>query len=177
MNDAVWNFRRYEDTSLSYTGLDKHEGEGVGGFDTVLTRKEYEDLYGAQQATLLQGVTKAEAIEGDSKPVRQAFTRVSSAKAKKVKGGLKSNRAQGASQHDSLPPLSPLKSRQISTRPDQRRTDLSKVAKGSVVEHKMFGTGVVLDLDSGTVIVAFADIEKRFGYPYAFNEGILSVED
>jgi len=49
MNDAVYKFKRYEDSSLSYTGIDKHEGESVGGYDTVLTREEYARLFGAQQ--------------------------------------------------------------------------------------------------------------------------------
>ena len=40
MNDAVFKFKRYEDASLSYTGIDKHEGEDVGLYDTVLTRKD-----------------------------------------------------------------------------------------------------------------------------------------
>lgn len=35
MNMAVLNFKRYEDASLSYTGIDKHEGERVGLWDTV----------------------------------------------------------------------------------------------------------------------------------------------
>ena len=37
MNDAVFKFKRYEDSSLTYTGIDKHEGEAVGLYDTVLT--------------------------------------------------------------------------------------------------------------------------------------------
>ena len=41
MNDAVYKFKRYEDSSLSYTGINKHEGEDIGLYDTVLTRKEY----------------------------------------------------------------------------------------------------------------------------------------
>jgi hypothetical protein len=36
MNDAVYKFKRYEDGSLSYTGINKHEGEDVGLYDTVL---------------------------------------------------------------------------------------------------------------------------------------------
>ena len=40
MNDAVFKFKRYEDSSLTYTGIDKHEGEAVGLYDTVLTRDE-----------------------------------------------------------------------------------------------------------------------------------------
>ncbi|MBQ1176048.1 MAG: GIY-YIG nuclease family protein [Paludibacteraceae bacterium] len=41
MNDAIFKFKRYEDASLTYVGIDKHEGEKVGGFDTVLTQQEY----------------------------------------------------------------------------------------------------------------------------------------
>lgn len=41
MNDAVYKFKRYEDASLVYVGIDKHEGEDVGLYDTVLSAKEY----------------------------------------------------------------------------------------------------------------------------------------
>jgi len=45
MNDAVYKFKRYEDASLSYTGINKHEGEDVGLYDTVLSRKEAQMVY------------------------------------------------------------------------------------------------------------------------------------
>ena len=35
MNMAVLNFKRYEDASLSYTGIDRHAGERIGLWDTV----------------------------------------------------------------------------------------------------------------------------------------------
>ncbi|WNC60909.1 GIY-YIG nuclease family protein [Thermosynechococcus sp. QS41] len=38
MNDAVYKFKRYEDPSLAYTGINKHEGEDIGLYDTVLRR-------------------------------------------------------------------------------------------------------------------------------------------
>lgn len=41
MNDAVYKFKRYEDASLIYTGINKHEGEDIGLFDTVISAKEY----------------------------------------------------------------------------------------------------------------------------------------
>lgn len=41
MNDAVYKFKRYEDSSLSYTGVDKHQGESIGLFDTIITREEF----------------------------------------------------------------------------------------------------------------------------------------
>lgn len=43
MNDAVFNFKfkRYEDASLVYTGVNTHEGEDIGLYDTVLKQNEY----------------------------------------------------------------------------------------------------------------------------------------
>jgi len=41
MNDAVYKFKRYEDASLVYIGIDKHEGENIGLFDTTLSSKDY----------------------------------------------------------------------------------------------------------------------------------------
>ena len=41
MNDAVYKFKRYEDASLVYVGINKHEGEDIGLFDTVLSPKDY----------------------------------------------------------------------------------------------------------------------------------------
>lgn len=40
MNDAVYKFKRYEDSSLSYTGINKHEGEDIGLYDTVISRRD-----------------------------------------------------------------------------------------------------------------------------------------
>ena len=44
MNDAVYKFKRYEDASLSYTGVSKHGDQDVGLFDTVLSSKDYASL-------------------------------------------------------------------------------------------------------------------------------------
>jgi hypothetical protein len=44
MNDAVYKFKRYEDASLKYIGINKHEGEEVGLYDTVLSSDDYIEL-------------------------------------------------------------------------------------------------------------------------------------
>lgn len=41
MNDAIYKFKRYEDASLDYIGINKHEEEGVGLYDTVLSSEDY----------------------------------------------------------------------------------------------------------------------------------------
>ena len=56
MNDAIFKFKRYEDTSLSYTGIDKHADQAVGGWDTVIRREEYDRLFASQQETMTSGL-------------------------------------------------------------------------------------------------------------------------
>lgn len=52
MNDAVYKFRRYEDASLSYTGIEKHSYDArVGLFDTSLTKEDFAQM--ARRDTLL----------------------------------------------------------------------------------------------------------------------------
>jgi hypothetical protein len=43
MNDAVFKFKRYEDASLSYTGISRQPIEQVGGYDIVITAEEFND--------------------------------------------------------------------------------------------------------------------------------------
>ena len=45
MNDAVYKFKRYEDSSLTYTGINKHEGEAIGLYDTVLSSADYKATF------------------------------------------------------------------------------------------------------------------------------------
>jgi hypothetical protein len=52
MNDAVYKFKRYEDSSLEYTGINKHKNDSVGLWDTVISREDYENMYKKQQKSL-----------------------------------------------------------------------------------------------------------------------------
>ncbi len=45
MNDAVYKFKRYEDASLAYIGINRHEGDDVGLYDTVLRAGEYQNTF------------------------------------------------------------------------------------------------------------------------------------
>lgn len=51
MNDAVYKFRRYEDSSLSYAGINKHRGERIGLYDTSLSELDF--LEAAQQDSMI----------------------------------------------------------------------------------------------------------------------------
>lgn len=39
--DAVYKFRDMKNSSLEYTGINKHQDENVGLFDTVLSKDDY----------------------------------------------------------------------------------------------------------------------------------------
>ncbi|MDI3504725.1 MAG: hypothetical protein PWP64_1661 [Candidatus Cloacimonadota bacterium] len=45
MNDAIYKFKRYEDASLNYTGINRHEGEDIGLYDTVLKREDLKRVF------------------------------------------------------------------------------------------------------------------------------------
>ncbi len=45
MNDAVYKFKRYEDASLVYVGVNKHKDEDVGLYDTVLSSEDYQTTF------------------------------------------------------------------------------------------------------------------------------------
>ncbi len=45
MNDAVFKFKRYEDSSLSYTGINRHASDTkIGGFDTAVVITDFDDI-------------------------------------------------------------------------------------------------------------------------------------
>lgn len=45
MNDAVYKFKRYEDSSLDYLGINKHNQEDVGGYDTTISREDFDTTF------------------------------------------------------------------------------------------------------------------------------------
>ncbi len=45
MNDAIYKFKRYEDASLNYTGINRHEGEDIGLYDTVIKHNDIKQVF------------------------------------------------------------------------------------------------------------------------------------
>ena len=160
MNQGIFGFRKYENSSLSYTGIDKHEGEAIGGWDTVLRREEYEALYSKQQATMTdfesilipekyRAATEkdGEAAVGDAAKKEKAATSVAHA--------LEENSAE-----------------------KELEEMLAKVEVGITVTHKKFGDGVItwISADNKYLRVKFSVGEKQFVFPDAFIMGFLKVE-
>ncbi len=45
MNDAIFKFKRYEDSSLNYVGIDRHGDNPIGGWDTVISKKDHQQIF------------------------------------------------------------------------------------------------------------------------------------
>ncbi len=161
MDDAVYKFKRYEDSSLEYVGINKHEGEKVGGFSTVITEEEYKMFYGEQQKTL-EGFIQ-QAYKGDSI-------------VKKTETVVKTTPSVTATTSTVTKPIwthTPKKEE-----PKKEEFKLPKIKVGDAVIHKAFGEGKVIEFDvnTGHIKIKFKDVEKTFGVRFAFEKGFLTLK-
>ena len=187
MNQAIFSFKRYEDSSLSYTGIDKHEGKDVGGWDTVIKRAEYERMFFNQQATM--NVT--DAIE--EPPIEEVVT-VKTEPKKPVTykppvstTPLVAEKPVGyhVSQHGTSP-ITPDKTRPITNTQAKPKEYfvMPKLYEGMVVLHGKFGEGTVskVFVNEKKVTVKFEVGEKTFitdekSDMNAFKKGFLKVKE
>ena len=164
MNDAIFKFKRYEDASLVYTGLDKHESYEIGGWDTVLKREEYEKLFYNQQATMEanqnEDISDEEIVIEKPTPISKP---VATAKPSLVTAqyGVKAPVAE-------QPKVEKVKE-------PEPEMDLSAVKIGATVNHKIFGEGVIAKLNDKHIYVEFKAGQKNFIFPDAFKQGFLKV--
>ena len=176
MNSAIFSFKRYEDSSLSYTGIDKHAGKDVGGWDTVIKREEYEKMFYNQQATM--AAPKQEETEEESEPI--VITKPVAPKIEKPKTTFITE------QYGMKKPVAaPKPTAVISTAkpaygaaPSKDHVDVSWVEEGITVMHGKFGPGKVTKIDKPGkhIHVKFALGEKNFIFPDAFDMGFLKKE-
>ncbi|MED9969336.1 MAG: GIY-YIG nuclease family protein [Ruminococcus sp.] len=185
MNDAVYKFKRYEDASLIYTGIDKHTGENVGLYSTVISREDYDAMAGQLAASM-----ETEAPSEDDVPERPVFTNISDDEdeappvSQKPKAKSIPKRAPIVQQTRPTPAPTyrpsyiPPKPVAIPTkRKAVVKIDTSRVSSGSLVSHKAFGTGQVVGIDGGLIVVDFKGVKKKFQFPGAFEQGFLKMEE
>ena len=172
MNDAVYKFKRYEDASLSYTGINRHEGENRGGWDTVITDADYNKMFALQQASM-------EAPAANGLPENPASSFMKAAKPL-------SEKKPTAVAKEPTPYRKPERFAEVAVAPKQvepvtpapkKEVNLSLVKVGCQLRHKAFGMGVVNRIDHGVIVVAFGNVEKKFPFPGALLEGFLSLPE
>jgi hypothetical protein len=169
MNDAVYKFKRYEDSSLSYTGINKHEGERVGGWDTTISSEEYTQFIKGQAAKL----------ERAAHDVNDVITAVSSA-VSKLTEPEKKDVEKSHSTIINPKPIQPTANIPAKVVEENRDVEFNqKVVKGTKLLHKRFGTGTVIEInvDTSIMLVKFEVGEKRFEFPQAFVKGFLQINN
>lgn len=190
MNDAVYKFKRYEDASLIYTGIDKHTGENVGLYSTVISRADYDAMAGQLAASMT-----ADAPRDDDIPERPVFTNISSYELDdededdlpmvaepKAKYETKRKPLVEPSKPVSTPTyrpsyVPPTPSVTPVVKKPTMHIDTSKVHAGTIVSHKAFGPGQVKGIDGGLIVVTFAGVDKKFQFPGAFEQGFLKLDE
>lgn len=147
MNDAIFKFKRYEDSSLSYTGIEKHLDDEVGGWDTVIRREEYEKLFYNQQATMqtTENEVITEVAATDDTP---SIT--------------------------TIPIVTKTVERKEQTK---QEFDCSAITISMTVTHAKFGNGTIVNIDKARkyIRVSFSVGEKTFVMPSCFEMGFLKL--
>lgn len=189
MNDAVYKFKRYEDASLIYTGIDKHTGENVGLYSTVISRADYDAMAGQLAASMT-----ADAPRDDDLPERPVFTNISNydlddededvpmVAEPKPEYGTKRTPLVQPTKPTAVPTYRPAyvpptpSATPVAAKP-VIKIDTSKVHAGTIVKHKAFGTGEVKGIDGGILVVVFDGVDKKFQFPGAFEQGFLKLDE
>ena len=170
MNDAIFKFKRYEDSSLTYTGINRHAGDEVGGWDTTIRKSQYERLFYNQQSSM------SEVDEG--------------AYMKRSETAAEPQVAVKAPVKPVVVPLKPIVSQPVKTaasevakpvhtdEAEDLKARLEKIETGDIVYHKKFGKGEIVKINKNEkfIYVKFMLGEKKFMFPGAFLDGFLEVE-
>ena len=151
MNDAIFKFKRYEDASLTYTGVDKHSSDEVGGWDTTIRKEQYEKLFYSQQSSMTDFDYSVMAKQTDERPLAKQ---------------QQAEQESGQQQENPEPVDAEL------------MNQLETLSADDIVYHKKFGGGSVLRINKNEkyIHVRFALGDKKFVFPDAFLLGFLSVE-
>ena len=170
MNETVYMFRRYEDSSLTYTGIDRHAGEAIGLFDTSLSREDYaeeakRDTYmgvEAFQAALDEAVGLVESGQEDELPEELELEERSIS----VESPVVANEV----------PAEEVADEEASDGKGWTYDDLDNLQVGDFITHRAFGVGLVTRFSEGYIYAHLKGKERMFAFPGAFESGFLSLE-
>lgn len=179
MNHSIFQFKRYEDASLTYTGIDMHSNDKeIGGWDTAIRKDEYKKLFYNQQESM--NAPQPSVPDRDIAMLKKEIAKTPAGKPDVQTSGT-------SSAYPSVPPLvtekfgikSPVPKAALPV-PDRKHTntpdfDESSITVGMTVIHKKFGEGKVQSIADKHIYVKFADGQKNFTFPAAFTAGFLHL--
>ena len=174
MNDAIFKFKRYEDASLTYTGIDKHTNDEVGGWDTTIRKTQYEKLFYNQQSSM---------SEVDYSAYSRSREAVENKRTGQQRTAVKAERTQSTPIVQPQParsaaPSSPTSSVAPNKAENDLKTKLEALTVDNTVLHKKFGKGAVVKINKNEkfIHIKFTLGEKKFIFPDAFLMGFLEME-
>ncbi|OUO31558.1 GIY-YIG nuclease family protein [Olsenella sp. An293] len=182
MNDAVYKFRRYEDASLSYTGIERHAYDSsVGLFDTALSREDYEVMKLRDTRLGSDGtvsgragrVMDAAGVDGARQPDRGPVQRRTGV----AEASMPRETARPA-QDVRTAAESPSTSEATALRPSFRKAtpqELAMLAVGDAVRHKAYGEGRIVSIGGGMIKARFGDKDLMYSFPGGFERGFLGL--
>ncbi len=204
MNDAVYKFKRYEDSSLSYTGINRHaDDRNVGYWDTVVSQEDH------MARVLQQSMQPPEYSDDDIPDFDEALNYTDEDEVSEFKGieiakdidhtndkiivpSARQNDDRlphshiGRNSHKSISPspfydiglkVADSSPKGAGSNYKMNKEIEKKVSVGSVLKHKKFGNGEVLSINNGVMLLRFDLGEKKFEHPGAIINGFLSLED
>ena len=170
MNDAIFKFKRYEDSSLTYTGLDKHNNDEVGGWDTTIRKSQYEKLFYNQQASMTE-IDQSEYNQSvqspkEPKPVSKEPIKPIATQPKPI-----------VVPQPPKPIVTPVSKSEPASTSEDLKARLEKIELEDLVHHKKFGKGEIVKINKNEkfIYVKFMLGEKKFMFPDAFLMGFLEL--
>ena len=183
MNQAVYNFKRYEDASLEYTGINRHkDDEDVGLFSTVISKEDYEDMAAAQTRSMTENPFKKVLVKTGEPQKKVAPKKETAQKQPEVKSVKPASPKptpvpQNVNPGYSVPGLSAATPKVAETPAGYGELDLSQLRIGTIVENTKYGEGKVTGFKPGKILVSFSQDLKMFLMPSAFEKGHLKVKE
>ena len=157
MNDAVYNFKRYEDSSLEYTGLKMHaDDEDVGLFSTVISREDYDHMAAQQGSSMEMPTIVSRKTE---KPMLKAVE------------GEKKHSQHTYYQNNVKPAVSKVAETSIA----QAEKKAPEVYVGDKIFHKKFGNGTVIAVSDDKFSAKFDEGTKTLSADIVFKNGIVTL--
>lgn len=167
MNDAIYKFKRYEDSSLEYTGINKHSEKNIGLWDTVINREDYEKMIIVEQDK--HGLHENKPINDSNTVSKTIIT------PKSFSGQLSSDIEYKIKAKEEATPLAAEAEKKEG---NKRNIDYSNlITIDSKVYHKKFGDGKTIEIEKiGHITVEFKDGIKKFKFPDSFEQGFLIIK-
>ena len=168
-NDAIFKFKRYEDASLTYTGIDKHTNDEVGGWDTTIRMTQYEKLFYNQQSSMSDIDYSAYSKSSQPGEDKRAEHQKTAVKAEQIQTNIV--------QPQTAKSTAVTKSSHETKAGQNLESKLETIGIDSIVIHKKFGKGTVIKINKNEkfIHIKFTLGEKKFIFPDAFLTGFLEM--